>query len=284
MRNDTREGSLWHAGPPLSSSSGMGSNPLNAIELSVNEAAQLTDEGIGRFVPRYLRIAGEIIARIKSGSLNAGDRVPSENEIRAMYQVSNTTARKALAELAKEGWIDQRRGRGSFVGKPFIDRNIARITSFTSNMEQMGLKPSTQVLLQKRCLERGKRLMVGGLEHILNAPYLHIVRLRLGNQIPIMLENRYINLDLCPDLESKDLSRSLFALYEGVYGCLLLKSRQSISAISIGEEAAGKLNCPIGQPGFLVEGALFTAKERLLELESSVYRGDRYHFVIDATR
>ena len=39
---------------------------------------------------------------IQSGKLKPGTPVPSENEIIEKYQVSNTTARKALHELKKE--------------------------------------------------------------------------------------------------------------------------------------------------------------------------------------
>lgn len=236
-----------------------------------------------RFVPLYYRIARDIITRIENGSLGSGDRVPSENEIRAEWRVSSTTARRVLSELVREGWISSEQGKGSFVGKPFINRDIARITSFTHNMEQMGLKPSTMVLMVKRCLGKEKSLTIGGQGYTLQVPYLHIVRLRLGDEVPIMIENRFISLEICPDLDCKDLSKSLFALYESVYGCTLLRSRQSVSAISIDRDIAGQLECPPGHPSFLVEGALFTSRNRLLELESSIYRGDKYRFLIDAT-
>jgi GntR family transcriptional regulator len=237
-----------------------------------------------KFAPLYLRITDEIINRIKTGDLTTGAQVPSENEIRAMYKVSNTTARNALAELVKEGWINRKRGKGSFVSQPIINRDITRITSFSQNMERMGLNVSTRVLFKNRHLKRGNKLVIGGVEYVLDAPYLHIARLRFGDKVPITLENRYINLEICPDLENRDLSQSFYTLYEAVYGRVLLKARQTISAISIDAGTARKLDCRIGQPGFLVESVLFTAGERILDLESSVYRGDRYRFLIETTK
>jgi GntR family transcriptional regulator len=246
--------------------------------------ARAGERPIEKFVPQYYRIAQSIITQIENGALATGDRVPSENEIRSAYAVSSTTARKVLADLAAGGWISKVRGKGSFVGKPLIDRNIARITSFTRNVEQMGLKSLTLVLSQSVHLEKEVRMRVGDRDYILSPPYLHVLRLRLGDQVPIMIENRYISLGLCPGLESKDLSQSLFEMYEETYGCVLLNSRQSISSVPIDEQAAEQLDCAPGLPGFLVEGVLFTTRDRLLELEHSVYRGDRYRFVIDATK
>jgi GntR family transcriptional regulator len=48
---------------------------------------------------------------IQTGKLPAGSPVPSENEIIAKFQVSNTTARKALHELEKEGYVTRVKGK-----------------------------------------------------------------------------------------------------------------------------------------------------------------------------
>ncbi len=52
--------------------------------------------------PKYFQISREVVSMIQSGKLKPGTPVPSENEIIEKYQVSNTTARKALHELKKE--------------------------------------------------------------------------------------------------------------------------------------------------------------------------------------
>ena len=49
-------------------------------------------------LPKYFQISREIIASIQRGVLQPGSPVPSENEIIERFHVSNTTARKALAE------------------------------------------------------------------------------------------------------------------------------------------------------------------------------------------
>jgi len=54
--------------------------------------------------PKYMSISKEIIKRIESGELQAGDKVQSENELIKTYKISNTTARKSLLEVELKGW------------------------------------------------------------------------------------------------------------------------------------------------------------------------------------
>lgn len=49
--------------------------------------------------------------QIHRGELRAGDRVPSENQLAAVYQVSRQTVRKALAILEQEGYIYAMHGK-----------------------------------------------------------------------------------------------------------------------------------------------------------------------------
>ena len=65
--------------------------------------------------PKYFQIRRRIVGAIQRGELAPGAPVASENEIIERYGVSNTTARKVLHELEKEGWVTRVKGRGTFV-------------------------------------------------------------------------------------------------------------------------------------------------------------------------
>lgn len=66
-------------------------------------------------MPKYQLLRSTLLKQIGSGQLGSGQRVPSENELIEQFQVSNTTVRRCLNDLAKEGYIHRQRGRGSFV-------------------------------------------------------------------------------------------------------------------------------------------------------------------------
>ena len=53
--------------------------------------------------------------QIQHGVYGVGSYLPSENELCATYNITRTTARKALEELQKEGFIIRQHGKGSQV-------------------------------------------------------------------------------------------------------------------------------------------------------------------------
>jgi len=61
--------------------------------------------------PKYIKICQDIIKSIESGDLQPGDKIPSENELIAKYNISNTTARKSLQEIELRGWASRIKGR-----------------------------------------------------------------------------------------------------------------------------------------------------------------------------
>ena len=63
---------------------------------------------------KYSKLMEDLREKMVSGEIQAGDRLPSENELSAQYQVSRQTVRKALSVLQNEGYIYAEHGRGTF--------------------------------------------------------------------------------------------------------------------------------------------------------------------------
>ncbi|MFJ3215791.1 GntR family transcriptional regulator [Kitasatospora sp. NPDC086801] len=75
---------------------------------------------------KYLQIAADLAAQIKSGALAPGATVPSEAELMQRYKVASGTVRKAIAELRTTQLIETHHGRGSFVrSRPPVQRKSA---------------------------------------------------------------------------------------------------------------------------------------------------------------
>lgn len=70
--------------------------------------------------PSYVKVADVLRERILAGELQPGERLPAENELAALLQVSRATSREALRLLASERLIQTRRGvsGGVFVMHP----------------------------------------------------------------------------------------------------------------------------------------------------------------------
>lgn len=65
--------------------------------------------------PLYYQIYRDLRQRIESSEYTEGTQVPTESELEKEYGVSRITSKRALGQLAREGFIERIPGRGSFV-------------------------------------------------------------------------------------------------------------------------------------------------------------------------
>ena len=82
--------------------------------------ANMSQELTGPHAP-YMLIVYVLAEKIKSGELKPGDRVPSVTELVGTYDVSHSTARRALAKLKEMGLTDTVPGYATFVRLPDQD-------------------------------------------------------------------------------------------------------------------------------------------------------------------
>jgi GntR family transcriptional regulator len=233
--------------------------------------------------PKYFQIRRKIVGSIQRGELPPGAPVPSENDIIGKYQVSNTTARKVLHEMEREGWVTRIKGKGTFVRDFPVVRAINRIFGFMRNMIEAGRKPATK-LIGFHLREEDHSQTINGRQFTLKGPFCEIERLRLADGIPMMKETRYISLTLCPEIQRRNLEQSLYELFAKQYDIHLTEIVQMLSAVVLEGEWLQVFQVERPIPAFRVEGASFCGKDMIVEMENAVYRGDMYRFAAKAVR
>ncbi|MBN2326065.1 MAG: GntR family transcriptional regulator [Candidatus Omnitrophica bacterium] len=232
-------------------------------------------------IPKYSQITQDIIYQIQKGELPPHSQAPSENEIIDAYRVSNTTARKALQELSNAGWVKRIKGKGTYVLERKIERSASRILGFTKNMIEAGRQPSTR-LISLQVMQPPFTMTINSRDYTLKGPLCKIQRLRFGDDAPIMFETRYISMRFCPEIDKKDLERSLYEIYEKDYGLRLNEIQQVLGVIMLDNHLMDYFDLQSPAPAFRVEGATFCGKGLILEMEESIYRGDMYRFTVAA--
>ena len=108
--------------------------------------------------PKFEQTAAKIRARIRSGDLKPGDKLPMEDDLAKQYEVARPTMRAALAVLEREGLIAAQRGKGFFVRSTHkIVRNetkrlLASVWGDGRSMwvEDMGAVPTPEDLIIDR--------------------------------------------------------------------------------------------------------------------------------------
>jgi GntR family transcriptional regulator, transcriptional repressor for pyruvate dehydrogenase complex len=80
----------------------------------VNVAPTLSDQ-----------VTNALLARIESGQLKAGEKLPREVVLAPEFGVSRTVIREAISRLKHEGLVESRQGSGVFVrAQPVPKRNL----------------------------------------------------------------------------------------------------------------------------------------------------------------
>jgi len=85
--------------------------------------------------PAYVLIMDYIKAKILSKELRPGDKVPSENELARIFNVSRLTARKALENLEYSGIVTRIQGLGTFVASVHEQLKGVRIGVLITNYQ-----------------------------------------------------------------------------------------------------------------------------------------------------
>lgn len=235
-------------------------------------------------IPYYIQVKDIIRSRIKDGTWAVGDRLPSEAELCAMFNVSRTVIRQALQDLIHEGLIRRRKGKGSFVAASKISEQLAqKLTGFYQDMVGQGLQPVTTVLQQHIIPATAEIAEPLGLA--VDAPVIEIVRLRSVQQVPVVLVTTYLPYTLCPKLVSEDLNnQSLYELLENRYHLYIARGRRTIHAVLAEGQEAKLLEVNKGAPLFRLESISFLPDGTPIEYYIAFHRGDRTQFDVELIR
>ncbi len=227
--------------------------------------------------PLYLQLKESLVAEIRAGRYRAHTRLPSERELSDRFHVSRMTARQALLELARDGVIYTRVGKGTFVAEPKIDQQLRALTGFTQDMAVRGERAQSRVLdagVVPAAHEQAAalRLMPG-------AEVIKLARLRLAEDVPLALETAYLPFMLCPNLLLHDFAtESLYAVLETEYGLRLVSAEQTIEASLAEVREAELLEMVLPAAVLRIQRLTCAANGTPVEYVLSAYRGDRYKF------
>jgi GntR family transcriptional regulator len=111
-----------------------------------------------------------------------------------------------------------------------------------------------------------------------------VERLRLADDEPMCVETVVVPADTFPRLLACDLTGGLYELFETRYNVSIVTAQQSVSALRATDESSELLAIEPGDPVLSVFRIGFDARGRAVERTVSLYRADRYEFLLFARR
>ena len=212
-----------------------------------------------------------------------GSRLPSEDDLVERYAVSRTTIRTAIQSLVTRGFVEIRRGRGTFATQPTITQELTELTGFVEDMQALGRQPTAKVLDCR--LVAASETVARQLSLHRGAAVARIQRVRLADGIPLSFDETYLPEELGEKIMAEDLANQpIFSLLEQKYATPLLEAEYRLAAVAAHGTVARALGIEPGSPIFLIERTTYSGNHWPVDYERLYYRGDHIRFVTRLTR
>lgn len=208
-------------------------------------------------------------------------KLPSERALAESYGVSRNTVRAALAKLEMTGVIYRSRGRGTFVANPAAEpTDLAETYSFSEQMADQGRRANSRVLYLQQF--PANDYIVEHLHVPLGTPTYKLKRIRLADEVPLMVERTFLPADRFPKLKASDVEREgLYNLMKDHYDSPVSDAAEAFFASSMSAKDAAMLNVPKGSPSLSMQRTTTNVKGEIVEFTLSITRADqfvyRYH-------
>ncbi len=228
-------------------------------------------------IPKYFQIYEALVDEIRSGIYSEGDRFPSDTELVERYGVSRGTIREALKMLFQRGYLIRAQGKGTFVTYRKIQQDPDHLIGFSELMRRNNIHPSARII-EKKITTPGEWL-TNIMKLKPSDKVVRIVRLRLGDEQPLIIERSFFNFTYFEPLLDKDLENN--SIYELLYRHTYTElgdAFQRIEAVSAGKSEHELLRVPLGTPLLLMKRLIKVSSGEYFQYSEDVYRSDRISF------
>lgn len=233
--------------------------------------------------PAHRQIEQRLAARIGSGELPDGSRLPGERALAEALGVSRMTVRQALASLAARGLITRGVGRGTFVCPPRLAHDLTRVAGFSEQVRRAGLEPGADVRAVARAAAPPPAV-AAALALSPSERAIRIQRVRTGGGIPLALEDSWLPADRFPGLEALDLTGSIYALMRDAYGLGPVRATEALEPAVAAAAEASVLGVRRGAPLMRIERTAYAAADIPVEHARDLHRGEHARFLVDVPR
>ncbi len=216
---------------------------------------------------------------IQSGEWNIGNLFPTDREIMEKYNVSATTVRRAIMQLVSEGWLERKRGKGTFIVKEPLKEDLLQLTGFFEEMYNQGLQPSADINSRGLIEVTDTLLRQFSLLGVFTSKQMVLLeKVHKVNDKPLF----YVQSFWLPEygerlLEWNITSRGTYDIAAKELGVYLTKADEIIRAGLASAREANFLHIKKGYPVLIMDRLVFNG-DKPVEFSYNVCPADRYQY------
>ncbi|WP_339145629.1 MULTISPECIES: trehalose operon repressor [unclassified Sutcliffiella] len=229
---------------------------------------------------KYQVIYQKLVSRIERHELVAGDKLPSEHELLELFDTSRETVRKALNQLAQNGYIQKIRGKGSVVldrGK--FDFPISGLVSFKELAEKMG-RPWETIVHELETVVGSSDLQ----SKLGEIDLWKVIRSRKVDGESIILDKDYFIKSQVPYLNQEICSHSIYEYLEKEVGLQIAFADKEVTVEEATEEDREILDLQDLTHVVVVKSIVHLDDASPFQYTESRHRLDKFRFVDFARR
>jgi len=158
--------------------------------------------------PIFQRIKDHLLEQIAAGHWKEGDVIPSEQALVRQFGVSRMTVNRAVRELTSEQVLTRRQGSGTYVAPQKYQATLLEIKSIADEVRARGHAHRSSLHALERVVTAGMagELIARQFGLAQGQPLFHSVIVHFENNVPIQVEDRWVNPACAPDYLAQDFA------------------------------------------------------------------------------
>lgn len=235
--------------------------------------------------PYYVQIQNYILEQIRTGQLKPDDKIPSESKLSEMFSVSRITSSQAVNQLAQQGYVYRRQGKGTFVlGNRREQQGLTIGSNMTYVFEDKDYDavegrhrtydiraiPASDEIAKSLALEPGEDVN-------------QVIRIKYIADTPVCCEMIYIPVryagEIGKDGMGDEVTIADFLVREK--GIDVRSNRIYLESIKAGIFESDRLNVDVGFPLLLLDHMLYDDAERPVTFTRLIVNNQSYRISID---
>ncbi|NQD91510.1 histidine utilization repressor [Pseudomonas sp. CrR25] len=222
--------------------------------------------------PLYARVKQMIVGQIQSGAWPPHHRVPSESELVSQLGFSRMTINRALRELTAEGMLVRMQGVGTFVAEPKGQSALFEVHNIADEIAARGHRHHCQVVTLGEELAGPERALALDVRE--GQRVFHSLLVHFENDIPVQIEDRYVNAAVAPDYLQQDFTRQTPYAYLSQVAPLT-EGEHVVEAILADAAECKLLQIERGEPCLLIRRRTWSGRQAVTAARL-LYPGSRH--------
>ncbi|MEL7142492.1 MAG: GntR family transcriptional regulator [Cyanobacteria bacterium J06573_11] len=233
-------------------------------------------------VPLHISISEKLREQIASGRYAPGEKLPSEHQLMATFEVSRITVRQAVSNLVNQGLAHSRQGKGVFVTP---QKKVAYSLS------------SPLILLEQDLAEKGIKLTFDNISFRKIRPPEAVQNILSLTEKKAYLQKKLLYMNgavgaidisyILPELGKQfgsDLKRSMTFPTLEKHAIALTRIDATIECTHADYETSGYLEVPLGYPLIVYRYTAYSTDQKPILCGETISRADRFCYSLTIKR